>query len=41
MLAAVPLLGESLDAMTLGFAAAVVATVFMGRRMTTPKEVQP
>jgi len=34
--AAVPLLGESLDAMTLGFALAVVATVFMGRRMAAP-----
>ncbi|WP_291014519.1 DMT family transporter [Hydrogenophaga sp.] len=33
--AAVPLLGESLDVMTLGFALAVVATVFMGRRMAT------
>jgi drug/metabolite transporter (DMT)-like permease len=38
MLAAVPLLGESLDAMTLGFALLVVSTVFMGRRMAnTPK----
>ena len=38
MLAAVPLLGESLDAMTLGFALLVVGTVFMGRRMAnTPK----
>jgi len=36
ILAAVPLLGESLDAMTLGFALAVVATVFMGRRMAAP-----
>lgn len=36
ILAAVPLLGESLDAITLGFALAVVATVFMGRRMATP-----
>jgi drug/metabolite transporter (DMT)-like permease len=35
--AAVPLLGESLDVMTLGFALAVVATVFMGRRMATPR----
>ena len=34
--AAVPLLGESLDLMTVGFALAVVATVFMGRRMATP-----
>ncbi|MEY3612150.1 MAG: hypothetical protein RJB14_1872 [Pseudomonadota bacterium] len=33
MLAAVPLLGESLEAMTLGFALLVVLTVFMGRRM--------
>jgi drug/metabolite transporter (DMT)-like permease len=35
--AAVPLLGESLDVMTLGFALAVVATVFMGRRMAAPR----
>ena len=33
ILAAVPLLGESLDTMTLGFALLVVTTVFMGRRM--------
>jgi drug/metabolite transporter (DMT)-like permease len=33
ILAAIPLLGESLDSMTLGFALLVVATVFMGRRM--------
>jgi drug/metabolite transporter (DMT)-like permease len=33
MLFAVPLLGERLDALTLGFALAVVATVFVGRRM--------
>jgi drug/metabolite transporter (DMT)-like permease len=33
MLFAVPLLGEQLDAMTLGFAIAVIATVFLGRRM--------
>lgn len=33
ILAAIPLLGESLDAMTLGFAVLVVLTVFMGRRM--------
>ncbi len=36
MLAAVPLLGETLDLITLGFALAVVATVFMGRHMGTP-----
>ena len=40
MLAAVPLLGESLDAMTLGFALLVVATVFLGRRMAnTPTPI--
>ncbi len=33
MLAAVPLLGESLDAVTLGFGLAVIAVVFVGRRM--------
>jgi drug/metabolite transporter (DMT)-like permease len=33
MVSAVPLLGESLDAMTLGFAAAVIATVFIGKKM--------
>lgn len=33
MLFAVPLLGESLDALTLGFGLAVMATVFVGRRM--------
>jgi drug/metabolite transporter (DMT)-like permease len=38
ILAAVPLLGESLDAMTLVFAILVVGTVSMGRRMAnTPK----
>jgi drug/metabolite transporter (DMT)-like permease len=36
IVAAVPLLGESLDAMTVGFALAVVTTVFMGRRMAAP-----
>ncbi len=38
IVAAVPLLGESLDAMTLVFASAVVATVFMGRRLAAPKQ---
>jgi drug/metabolite transporter (DMT)-like permease len=33
MLFAVPLLGESLDAVTVGFGLAVMATVFVGRRM--------
>ena len=41
IVAAVPLLGESLDGMTLVFAAAVVATVFMGRRMAAPKPGAP
>jgi drug/metabolite transporter (DMT)-like permease len=36
IVAAVPLLGESLDLMTLGFAMAVVTTVFMGRKMAAP-----
>jgi len=34
--AAVPLLGEALDLTTLGFALAVIATVFMGRRLAAP-----
>ena len=33
MLFAVPLLGEQLDALTLGFAVAVIATVFIGKKM--------
>jgi hypothetical protein len=33
MLLAVPLLGESLDATTVGFGLAVMATVFVGRKM--------
>jgi len=36
MLFAVPLLGERIDAMSLGFALAVVATVFVGRRVAAP-----
>jgi hypothetical protein len=32
----VPLLGESIDVMTLGFALAVVFTVFMGRKLAAP-----
>ena len=35
MLTAIRLLGESLDAMTLGFALLVVLTVFTGRRMAS------
>lgn len=41
ILAAVPLLGESLDIVTLGFALAVVTTVFMGRRMAAPIRTSP
>jgi drug/metabolite transporter (DMT)-like permease len=33
MLMAVPLLGEKLDAVTLGFGLAVIATVFLGKKM--------
>ncbi len=33
MLLAVPLLGETLDALTLGFGLAVIATVFIGKKM--------
>jgi hypothetical protein len=33
MLLAVPLLGEPLDGATVGFALAVMATVFLSRRM--------
>jgi drug/metabolite transporter (DMT)-like permease len=33
MLFAVPLLGERLDALTLGFGVAVIATVFIGKKM--------
>ena len=33
MLFSVPLLGESLDVVTVGFALAVIATVFIGKRM--------
>ena len=33
MLFAVPLLGERLDAVTVGFALVVIATVFVGKKM--------
>jgi drug/metabolite transporter (DMT)-like permease len=36
IVAAVPLLGESLDGMTLGFAMAVVFTVWLGKRSSAP-----
>jgi drug/metabolite transporter (DMT)-like permease len=38
LLLAVPVLGEPLQAMTLVFAAAVVAVVFIGKRMAVHKE---
>jgi len=34
ILAAVPLLGEPLEVMTLGFAMAVVVVVFLGKRLS-------
>ncbi|CAN5705007.1 DMT family transporter [soil metagenome] len=37
ILAAVPMLGEPLEAVTLGFAAAVVATVLMGKQFSRPR----
>ena len=37
ILAAVPLLGEPLDLVTLGFAAAVVATVVAGKKLSQPR----
>jgi len=33
MLFAIPILGETLDMMTVGFGLAVIATVFIGRKM--------
>lgn len=41
ILAAVPLLGEPLDLVTLGFAAAVVATVVLGKNMAAAKPPTP
>ncbi len=40
ILAAMPLLGESLDPITLGFAAAVVGTVLIGKRLSRAPTVQ-
>ena len=37
ILAAIPLLGEPLDVVTLGFAGAVVATVVLGKRLSRPR----
>ncbi len=41
MLFAVPLLGERLDAVTLGFAAAVIAAVFIGKKMPVHATAPP
>lgn len=41
MLFALPLLGERLDAASIGFALAVVATVLLGRRMSRPAAPTP
>jgi len=41
MLFAVPVLGERLDAATIGFAVAVVATVFVGRAMPVSRPATP
>lgn len=38
ILSAVPLLGESVDAMTLAFAVAIVLVVFVGKRLGAPRE---
>jgi len=40
MLVAVPLLGESLDAVTVGFGVAVIATVFIGKQMPVGTKVR-
>jgi drug/metabolite transporter (DMT)-like permease len=39
MLFAVPLLGERLDAVTVGFGLAVIATVFIGKKMPVHQPV--
>jgi drug/metabolite transporter (DMT)-like permease len=41
MLFAVPLLGERLDAMTVVFAAAVLAVVWLGKRQPVNQEARP
>jgi drug/metabolite transporter (DMT)-like permease len=41
MLFSVPLLGESLDLMTVGFALAVIATVFIGKKMPVRAAATP
>ena len=41
MLVAVPLLGEKLDAVTIGFGVAVIATVFIGKKMPVLHNLLP
>ena len=41
MLVAVPLLGEKLDAVTVGFGVAVIATVFIGKKMPVSHNLLP
>jgi hypothetical protein len=41
ILAAVPLLGEALEPVTLGFALAVVAVVFFGKRFASGPTATP
>jgi drug/metabolite transporter (DMT)-like permease len=41
MLFAVPLLGETLDALTVGFGLAVIAVVFVGKKMPVNAVVAP
>jgi hypothetical protein len=38
MLMAIPLLGETLDAITVGFGLGVVATVFVSRKMSVQRQ---
>jgi len=40
ILASIPLLGEPLDVVTLGFAIAVVCTVMLGKRLSQPPPTQ-
>ena len=41
ILFAIPVLGEALDPVALGFAAAVIATVFVSRKMNVTVKLKP
>jgi drug/metabolite transporter (DMT)-like permease len=41
ILFAIPVLGEALDPVALGFAAAVIATVFVSRKMKVAVKLKP